>query len=480
MRNLPRVLIYLIILFSINLCLDSKLHGQNLPAIFTDGMVLQQNTEAAIWGTANANTDLQITTGWNQRMYEVVSDSTGYWKVEVSTPEGGFEEFDITIRGEKSITIRRVLIGEVWLASGQSNMQMPVKGYLNQPVENSMDILMEAKNPYIRLFEVERNSVLEPVFDAEGTWKASDVASVKEFSAIASVFGKILFNKLNVPVGLIGSYWGGSSVDAWMNKKTLKNYPSLNPDVQKNQSKAANRIPTALYNGMIVPIQPYTMKGIIWYQGESDRNRYELYANLFPDMIRSWRNEWGDNGMPFYYAQIAPFAYDSSHTSAFLREAQLQTVETVSNVGMAVTLDIGEQFNIHPADKITVAERLSYLALSKTYGVSGLPYSGPVYRDMDIQENKIYLLFEYATNGLTTFGEKLTDFKIAGSDKIFYKADTQIVRYEGNPAIVVWNDSIPDPKAVRYCFEDWCEGNVYNTEGLPASSFRTDDWDELK
>ena len=261
------VLQYAVFICLLHFCLSVNVNAQELPAIFTNGMVLQQNTEVAIWGTAGANTDVKIETGWNQKMYEVTSDSSGYWQVEVSTPEGGFEEYDITISGDKTIKIERVLIGEVWLSSGQSNMQMPVKGYFNQPIKDSMEILMEAENPYIRLFEIERNSVLEPAQDVQGLWEESTVSTVREFSAIASVFGKMLSNKLEVPVGLIGSYWGGSSVDAWMSENALENYPSLSPSLPENQAKSANHIPTALYNGMIEPIQPYEIRGVIWYQG---------------------------------------------------------------------------------------------------------------------------------------------------------------------------------------------------------------------
>lgn len=480
MINRISFLQYAVFIYLLHFCLSVNLNAQKLPAIFTDGMVLQQNTDVAFWGTTGANTEVKIKTGWNQKMYEVTSNSSGHWQVEISTPEGGFNEYDITITGDKTIKIERVLIGEVWLSSGQSNMQMPVKGYFNQPIKDSMEILMEAENPYIRLFEIERNSVLEPAQDVQGLWEESTVSTVREFSAIASVFGKMLFNKLEVPIGLIGSYWGGSSVDAWMSENALENYPSLSPSLPENQEKSANHTPTALYNGMIEPIQPYEIKGVIWYQGESDRNRHKLYANLFSDMIQSWRNEWGNEDLSFYYAQIAPYAYDSSNRSAFLREVQLQTVDRLPYVGMAVTMDVGEEFNIHPADKITVAERLSYLALAKTYGLEGLPYAGPVYHSKNIQESKIIVAFDYAPNGLTTFGKPLTGFKIAGADKIFYEADAKIINSNGNAGIEVWNDSVSNPKEVRYCFEDWCVGSLYNTEGLPASSFRTDHWDEVK
>ncbi|SHF19779.1 sialate O-acetylesterase [Fodinibius roseus] len=444
----------------------------DLPAIFQNGMVLQQNSEVAVWGTTNPNIKVTVTTGWNRESYNTFSGKNGKWQVDVSTPQGGFNEYEITIEADETVTLENILIGEVWLSSGQSNMAMPVKGYINQPINKSMDILMDAKNPYIRLFEIERNSASKPAPDIKGTWTKSNIHTVKDFSVVAFIFGKQLFEKLEIPIGLIGSYWGGSSVEAWMNAKALDEYPSLDPSLQKNQEKNANRIPSALFNGMIKPIIPYGIKGAIWYQGETNRDRAKEYRSLFPDMIRSWREEWGISDFPFYFVQIAPYSYDGSNMSAFLREAQLKTMQKVSHSGMAVTMDIGEKNNIHPAKKIPVGERLSFWALAKTYGIEGLPYSGPVYQAMDVKDNKVHLSFKYAPNGFTTFDRELTAFEVAGENKKFVPANATI----SNDKIIVWSEEVNEPKAVRYCFKDWCVGNLYNTAGLPASSFRTDDW----
>jgi len=278
---------------------------------------------------------------------------------------------------------------------------------------------------------------------------------------------------LDVRVGLISSRAGGTAAEAWTNKKTLnEGFPVFNSKINKT-SNYGRSTPTALYNAMIHPLIPFAIKGVIWYQGETNRKNPEQYAKLLPALIKSWREDWGLGEFPFYFVQIAPFEYGETN-SAFLREAQLKTMLSTPNTGMAVTLDIGDEFCIHPPIKKEVGERLGYWALAKTYGMKGIQFSGPVYKSMMIQKDSVYLNFDDASDGLCSFDKQLKDFTIAGSDKIFRKANATI----NKGRLVVWSDSVVSPIAVRYAWKNYVQGSLYNVAGLPASSFRTDDWNE--
>jgi sialate O-acetylesterase len=236
-----------------------------------------------------------------------------------------------------------------------------------------------------------------------------------------------------------------------------------------------NRTATILYNSMLHPYIGYTIKGVLWYQGEANRENADEYHALFTSMINSWRTKWQQGDFPFYFVQIAPFE-PGKVNAAFLREAQLQTMLSVKNTGMAVTMDIGERSLIHPAQKEQVGNRLAYWALTKDYNVKGIAFSGPVYKQLEKTANgRLMLTFDYCDQGLTSFGKPLTDFEIAGEDKLFYPAQAMI-RNDKNGAIVVWNDTVKNPVSIRYAFKNWAEGSLFNTQGLPASSFRTDNW----
>ena len=446
-----------------------------LPSFFSDNMVMQQNAEVSVWGKDDPGANIKITASWGEEA-EVTSGSDGLWKTKISTPVAG-GPYSVTIKGSEEIVLNDVLTGEVWLCSGQSNMEMPVKGYGNQPITGSNEAILHSRNPALRIFQISKNPSAVPVDDVEGKWHAASPATTPDFSATAYFFGELLQEMLGVPVGLIITSWGGSKAEAWMDRESLESFPEIAiPD--EVPEKGPNQAGTILYNGMLHPFIDYHIKGAIWYQGESNRNKASQYANLFPAMIESWRALWDLGNFPFYFVQISPYGYGSSeetkHASALLREAQLLTMQQVENTGMVVTADIGDCECIHPADKTTVGRRLAYWALAETYGFEGIAYCSPVYKSMEATEDgKIKVSFNHAPAGLTSFRKPLAGFEIAGDDRIFYPARAVINR---DKTVSVWNDDVSKPLALRYAFGDCVDGTLFNIAGLPVSPFRTDNW----
>lgn len=446
-----------------------------LPAIFGDNMVMQQQTDAAIWGTANANSTVRITTSWNKRSYSARAGSDGKWKVRVKTPAAG-GPYSVTISQGNTISLRNVMIGEVWVCSGQSNMEMPMKGYRNQPITGSNEFIATSSNPDIRLITVPKVTSLTPLDDFKGSWKLCEPENVSEFSATAYFFGLMLNQALDVPVGLINTSWGGTRIEPWISEAGFKNFDWVKlPDKNVQQEKLSQQTPTVLYNAMINPIAGYGIRGAIWYQGESNRNEYVQYEKLMPGLALNWRAMWNVGDFPMYYVQIAPFDYGpTGANSAFLREAQLKASTAIPNFGMACIMDTGEKNCIHPANKKAAGDRLAYLALAKTYGKKGFACEGPVLKEMKIEGNQVKLTFDNAPNGITSFGKELECFEVAGANKRFYPAQAFIT----GTGITLFSPSVTEPVAVRYAFKDFVIGDLFNIEGIPASSFRTDNWEQ--
>lgn len=452
-----------------------------LPALFSDNMMLQQKTNAPIWGWAEKNANIVIKTSWNSKIYKAKSDASGKWKTELQTPSFG-GPFTIEVsEGSEKVVVKNVLIGEVWLCSGQSNMEMPLEGFPGQPVKNGNEIIVRSTNKNIRLITIPRATVLEPLDNFEGKWETASPKSTANFSATAWYFGSLLQEVLNVPVGLIHVSYGGSSMEAWMNQEMLKDFASAKiPTTKEDLAKDPNRVPTTLFNGMLSPVIGYGIKGCIWYQGESNYERASEYTALMKKMVSSWRALWKQGDFPFYYAQIAPFNYAQFHpkdnlekyNSAYLREAQLKASKEISNSGMAVLMDIGEENSIHPMDKEKGGSRLAYLALAKTYGIEGFEFESPKFKAMEIKDNAVTVSFDDAPNGITAYGKEVTGFEIAGEDKVFYPAKTEVRR----KSVVLTSDKVTKPIAVRYLFKDFAKAELFSTGGLPISSFRTDEW----
>ncbi|WP_405293694.1 sialate O-acetylesterase [Algibacter sp. Ld11] len=455
----------LIIVFIILVC--NTISAEVTPnSLFQNNMVLQRNKPIAIFGHATSEETISVI--FKTKTY-ITKVKNGKWSVFLDKSEAG-GPYTLIIQGENKVVLSNILVGEVWLCSGQSNMEMPVHGNKGQPINGSNLAILNSENSQIRLFKVGKKMASEPLNSCEGEWTLAKPETVKGFSATAYFFGKMLQETLNIPIGLINSSWGGTPAEAWTPKDIIDSQFNDFTGWNKDESKPQKN-PSVLYNGMIHPLKPYTIKGAIWYQGEANKNYYQNYTHLFSSMIKSWRTNWNQGEFPFYFVQIAPLGWGGDN-QAFLREAQLKTMLAVSNTGMAVTLDIGEKENIHPAEKQKVGERLALWALAKDYGYKNIQYSGPVYKSMSVTENKVTIEFDYATNGLATFGKALGDFKVAGKDKIFHVADAILLKGK----LIIWSDKVEHPIAVRYGWEDWVDGCLFNTAGLPASSFRTDNW----
>ena len=448
-----------------------------LPRFFSDNMVLQQQAECNLWGTADKGKTVKVTTSWDRKTYQVKTDKDGKFELKVQTPEAG-GPYEINFNDGKPFLLKNILIGEVWICSGQSNMEMQMKGFKQQPVEGTTEELLRCKDPGLRLFTVKRHASLTPVNDVTGQWSEANSGSVRDFSATAYYFGRALRQTLGVPVGLISTAWGGSACEAWMQAEWLKAFPKVNQHVtQEDVDKLKQRCPTALYNGQLRPLIGYTMKGAIWYQGEDNIPRYDYYAPLMARMVEGWRQDWRQGDFPFYYCQIAPYDYSliGWKDSQLLREQQLKAETMIPNARMAVLMDAGLEYGIHPRKKRQAGERLALLALSNTYQVKGLP-DFAVYKEVTFQNDTCVISFDrskewvYFEHGTTS-----QNFEVAGQDRVFHPA-TKV--WVSRNRVYVMSDKVRQPAAVRYAFKDWVVGDLMH-DGLPVSSFRTDDWESL-
>jgi sialate O-acetylesterase len=473
--NMKRNLYHYLLCLSVILFLSNYIHAEvKLPAIFGDHMVLQQQTGAPIWGRATAGKTVRVSTSWNKKSYSVMADSEGKWKVRVSTPDAG-GPFSISISDGQPLVLNNIMIGEVWICSGQSNMEMKMKGYRNQPVLGSTEAIATSADPEIRLFTVEHKTSLTPQDDFNGKWSECLPENVAEFSATAWFFGQMVHKVLKVPVGLIVSSWGGTRIEPWISETGNREFDFVKLPDMNLTGNLSPQLPTVLYNAMIHPMVGYAFRGALWYQGEANRLEPDKYEKLLPGLVKNWRSLWGIGDFPFYFDQIAPYDYGAnSLNSAFLREAQLKASNTITNAGMACLMDTGEKDCIHPANKKAAGERLAWLALAKTYGKKGFECSGPVLKEMKVEGSLVFLTFDHAQNGLTTFGKELINFRVAGENKVFVVAKAAIT----NAGITLFAPSVLKPVAVRYAFDDFVTGELFNTEGLPASSFRTDSWEK--
>lgn len=451
-----------------------------LPAIFSDNMLMQQNSNINIWGKADANKSITIKTSWSKKVLKTTSDVSGNWKITVETLKADGKPQSITISDGKSLSLKNILLGELWFCSGQSNMEMPMKGFKNQPVENSNMDILNSNNRNIRLFTVKRNASLIPQTDVTGQWLEASPETVREFSATAYYFGRLLNKTLNVPVGLIHSSWGGSSAEAWMSADMLKAFPQVKIPKTEEGVKDKNRTPTMLYQAMISPLIGLSIKGFIWYQGETNYDRANTYTEMFATLVNGWRQNWNQKDtIPFYYCQIAPYDYSlvtakgkDVINSAYLREAQLKAEKVIPKSGMAVLMDAGQKDCIHPAKKQIAGERLALLALTKTYGIKGVTAESPVYKSIEIHNDTVQVSFDRAEMWITAKNGESKLVTVAGDDGVFYPAKAWIVRSK----LYVKSEQVKKTVAVRYAFENYAEGDLFGTEGLPVSSFRSDNW----
>jgi sialate O-acetylesterase len=447
-----------------------------LPALIGNNMVLQQNADIKVWGWADAGEKVVIHASWLTSAASTETSSDGTWKAILRTPSAG-GPYKMTISGrDNTITIENVMIGEVWVCSGQSNMDYTLRGLGGWGLYKPEIRDEVAKGAYtgVRLFTVQKDTSAIPLANCKGNWLMPDTNTVNNFSATAWFFGSYLNKQLGVPVGLIATAWGGTPAEVWTPVESIKAEPDLGYYLNhSNGTLWWPGTPGVLFNAMIHPLLNYTIKGAIWYQGESNRMDAKLYPALMNTMITSWRKNWAIGDFPFYYVQIAPYTYSEPFTGALLREAQLKCL-SIPNTGMAVTMDLVDNIkDIHPKNKLDVGKRLALWALSKTYGKPEENYSGPLYKEMKISGNSISLEFSNTQGSLKIIKTEKNNFSIAGADHIFYPANVKIK----DNILVVSSPKVKQPQAVRYAFTNTSKATFFNGTGLPASSFRTDNWE---
>lgn len=453
----------------------SGLSNVSLPDAIGDNMVLQQQADARLWGWAAPNAEVRVVASWGARA-TVKSDSEGRWEVKLKTPAGGYEPQRITIDSDGRTELNNILIGEVWFCSGQSNMDMPLGGYWNGLIENADEIIATAGalRSRIRFLKVAYSQAAMPQERVGGSWNEFTPATAVRCSATAYFFAEMLSRSLDVPVGVIDSSWGGSPVESWSPREVLAAYPDVDLSAESIAAQPDYMRPAAMYNAMVCPFMPYTLRGFLWYQGESNVGAHAVYADRLADMVESWRKGWGLGELPFYFVEIAPFGY-GNELSAYLREAQCRAQASIPNSGMVCTNDLVipcEVGNIHPRNKRDVGHRLAFWALNRTYGMEDVACENMLFREMEIRDGKAYLSFDHTFSGFGRVSD-IRGFEICGSDRVFRPAQAYV---EGNTRLIVFSPDIPDPEAVRYCFHDFCPGNVINTRGLPLVPFRTDDF----
>jgi sialate O-acetylesterase len=479
-----------------------------LPSIFGTNMVLQRDQKDRVWGWAEPGEEVTVEIAGQTKSAKANPD--GYWQVTLDPmPAGG--PHSMTVKGKNTLTFEDVLVGEVWICSGQSNMQWSVNSAKDADLE-----ILTAKYPNIRLITVPNFGTQEPQKDFRGRWVPCRPDTVRNFSAVGYFFGRQLHQALGIPIGLINDAWGGSACEAWVRRDILAADPKYAPLLQsweereKNyarqkeesaskgesskeepkQTKGQNRRPQGLeaqmsgnarpgniYNGVLKPTIGYGIRGVIWYQGETNAGRAYQYRDLFPLMIKSWRDEWDQGDFPFYWVQLADFMAESPAPRgsgwAELREAQTMTMDRLPRTGQAVIIDIGEGKDIHPKNKQDVAMRLARWALAREYGVP-ISHQSPTYKSMKREGNKIVLTFDIVGGGLRTFDvAEARGFAIAGPDQKFVPAQARV---RGKDVVEVSADGVSEPVAVRYAWADNPVCNLYSAEGLPATPFRTDDW----
>lgn len=445
-----------------------------LPSFFSDRMVLQRDKPIRVWGQASPGAEVRVRLGSAEKTVTASADGTWFMELPPRTSGGQPLEMDVS-SGRDALKIRDILLGDVWLCSGQSNMALPLSKSNGGAAE-----AQASADPKLRFFTTEFHAPNEPVDDVSGEWVESSTETARSFSAVAYYFGKQLRNELNVPVGLILSAHGATAIESWMSREALQSDPDFKPILDKLAATVIDpngwdmHLPSGLFHGRILPLAPLPLCGVIWYQGETNAKRAWQYRKLFPALIQDWRKAW-DEELPFYFVQLANYQKPPTHPVneewAELREAQALALK-LPHTGMAVAIDVGEEKNIHPSNKKTVGERLAALALARNYGKMTTD-SGPLYRSMEVEDGKIRIGFDSTGSGLEARGGKLKQFAIAGADNKFVWADAVI---EGD-SVLVSSPQVPEPVAVRYAWANNPAGcNLYNKDGFPAAPFRTDDW----
>lgn len=452
-------------------------------AMIGDNMVLQQKAHARIFGEADPGSTVVVTPSWNNMPYTTTTDRTGKWCLAIDTPEGSFDKHSITISDGEPLTVNNVLVGEVWLASGQSNMQMPLKGFPGCCTAGGYDEIASARDEAdkIRFFTVPLTQSYTPVDTVNASWAVPSPETAPEFSALAWHLAKRMSDVLNVPVGIVSAAYGGAKVESWTPRELLETYPDVSLDPKDIEPMVHYLRPMLMYNAMFVPIKDYTYKGILWYQGCSNVSTYQTYAERLEAMVKYWRDEIAIGDIPFYCVEIAPYEYgDPSEKgkAPLLREAQRKAVERIPNSGIICTNDLVkpyERFNIHPSDKAAAGKRLCDLVLNKTYDKKQFPIESPRYKSHRFKDGAAWVAIDSPCDGICR-NYDIRGFEIAGPDKIFHPADSVWLHWQTNEMVISSKD-VPQPVAVRYGWRDFLPGNLHAGNYLPLIPFRTDDWE---
>jgi sialate O-acetylesterase len=477
----------LVVLASMVVGMQAKV---KLHHLVSDNMIIQQQTDVRLWGWAKAGRKVVATTSWSNQRAEAKADKQGRWLLTVKSPKASYEPLSITFDdGDGQVIINNVLAGEVWVCAGQSNMEMPVKGFGNCPVLNyNQEIIDAAGKCQVRSAKIPSIMRAEPQEDAQTEWRECSPQTVGEFSATGYFFAKLVNRALDIPIGLIEANKGGSRVESWLTKENLKKYtsdPTDSVEICKKWSQWDYHRSLLWGNGTFNPILNYTVKGILFYQGCSNvGDPGDQYSQRLKLLVEQWRSQFKLGEIPFYFVQIAPFVSgDANGTwNALLQEQQFKASKIIPNSGLVCTNDAVypyEGTQIHPAQKQKVGERLAFLALNKTYGMDKIICQSPSYKDMKVKNDTIMLHFNDECGAISRF-ENIEGFEIAGADRVFHPAIANHFWQPGggywDECIVVSSPEVKEPVAIRYCFKNWQLGNLANAGGLPLFPFRTDNW----
>ena len=457
-----------------------------LPNVIGNNMVLQRERAVPIWGWAAPGE--KVTVKFKDQERTAVADSQGRWEVRLKSLKASADSADLSITGSNQIILTNILVGEVWLCSGQSNMEKPIgKQGGQKPTKNYQEELKSGDlYPTIRFFKAARVLAPTPTNNVAGQWSVCSSNSLEavKFSAVGYFFGREIEKDLNVPIGLVESSWGGTRIEPWtppVGFQAVSKLSELATPIDANK-KLSNTVPMAIYNGMVAPLVPFAIRGALWYQGESncsDSHDRVTYADKMEALIKGWRKVWGEGDFPFYYVQLAPYKYFDVPKPRVLNaealpaiwEAQTDALR-IPNTGMVVITDLVDDLkDIHPTRKLEVGQRLALIALARDYGKKDVVYSGPMFKSMRVRDGKAVLSFTHAKDGLiNNDGQPLTWFTLAGEDGKFVPGEAQIV----GDTVVVSNANVREPKAVRFAWNESAQPNLFNKAGLPASPFRTD------
>lgn len=471
-------LLSIVFLLAAFTCAEAKL---TVSDICTDGMVLQQKSEATVWGTCDPRSQVTVTPSWNGKAYTCKADKDGRWRVAVETPEGSYEAYTMTVSsGNESVTVSDILVGEVWFASGQSNMEMPMRGFYNSPIEHAQDfVCAPAATEKIRMFTVPVKQSYEPLTEVDAEWKGAESATIPDMSATAFFFAYKLNQMLDIPVGIVSCAYGGARIESWTPKEILETYPDEDLSREAIEAQTHYVRPYLAYNAMLNPVKGYTVKGFIWYQGCSNVGKHEQFVERMNTMVSHWRECWGDKDakLPFYMVEIAPYRYKPATEVSYaslLRQAQHEAAKVIPNCGIVVTNDLVasfEQDNIHPTKKLEVGDRLARLALNRDYGYSRVAcYSPEAVKCWIMQNsNEIAVELTHTENGLNRWME-IEGLEVAGSEGIFYPVT--YAYFEWDPKVMkIRSEFVWDPCQVRYGWGDFNPGNLKNVEGMPVAPF---------